>query len=376
MQPIDIDEIRAMDIALNGLTRADLRYTFYHDETNNIKKLHIDGGALNIAEVKVFVLGGIVHRGEPTAIDLASLRKHLRIQDSAREIKLRHLARGDFLEVLSSGKLTVFLRWLVQNNVFVHYSELDPLFWSFVDIVDSILHARTDLARQDPMILKSDLTELLRADLPATVQLFDKYGYPSIAGPDRRAFVEGLLDIVEDHEDLVDHFNYMMLKGVLQAGRNATELAFIEGNVRHLLIEEFASLYRHRLVLFKNSTHVLDEEDTVRDALEAVPLESARAPFKNWRFADSESEPGIQLSDIVAGLLGKMHSYFTENTPEDVYEMREGLSGVSLANALLLRDLIAASNAENIAFQHHVASGYDRLKADMFLRFTDGDYAD
>lgn len=375
MQPIDIDKIRAMDVAINGLTRADLPYTFYHDETNNIKKLHIDGGSLNIADVKVFVLGGIVHAGPPRTVDLTALRQDLRIQASAREIKLKHVARGAFLEILTSDKLSKFLRWLTQNDLFVHYAELDPLFWSFVDIIDSILHAQPQLAGQDPMILKSDLTELLRADLPATVQLFGKYGYPSLTEHARRPFMESLLDIIERNEELIDHFNYTMLKGVLQAGRTSPSLEFIEGNVRHVLIDEFAGFYRHRLILFKYSTHIFDEEYTVRAALEAVPLASGGVPFKNHSFANSEQEPGIQVSDLVAGVLGKMHTYFIETPADEVFEAREALSGVSLDNALLLRDLISASHAENVAFQHHIASGYDRLKTDMFLRFEDGLYA-
>jgi hypothetical protein len=375
MRPMDIDKIRAIDIALHGLTRADLPYTFYHDETNNIKKLHIDRGSLNIADIKVFVLGGIVHAGPPRCIDLAALRQDLRIQSSAREIKLKHVARGSFLEILTSEKLSMFLQWLTQNDLFVHYSELDPLFWSFVDIIDSILHAEPKLIGRDPISLKSDLTELLRADLASTVQLFDRYGYPSLAGHDRHPFMQGLLDIIERNAGLIDHFNYMMIKGVLQAGRTAPSLAFIEGNVRHLLIDEFAGFYRHRLMLFKYAAHILDEEYTVRDALESVPLISGGVPFKNHRFANSEQEPGIQISDVVAGILGKMHTYFAATPAHEVFETREGLSGASLRNALLLRDLISASHAENIAFQHHIASRYDRLKTDMFLRFEDGLYA-
>lgn len=375
MQPIDIDEIRAVDIAMSGLTRVDRTYTFYHDETNNIKKLHIDGGSLNIADIKVFVLGGVVHAGPPRPIDMTGLRQDLRIQATAQEIKLKHIARGDFLEMLTSHKLSKFLRWLGQNEFFVHYAELDPLFWSFVDIIDSILYSRPELGGQHPFALKSDLTELLRADLPSTVQLFDQYGYPSIEPKDRRPFMEGLLEIAERNEALVEPFNFMMLKGLLQAGRHAPSLDFIEGNVRHVLIEQFADFYRHRMMLFKNSAHILDDEYTVRDAIENVPLVSSGAPFKNHRFADSKVEAGIQLSDIVAGVFGKMHSFFTETPAEEVSATRERLSDVSLANALLLRDLISASHSENVAFQQHIASFYDRDKTDRFLRFVDGRYA-
>ena len=47
---IDIDEIRDAHIRMSGLSKADQPYTFYHDETNNIKKLRLDAQGLNVAE--------------------------------------------------------------------------------------------------------------------------------------------------------------------------------------------------------------------------------------------------------------------------------------------------------------------------------------
>ncbi|WP_225161146.1 hypothetical protein [Bradyrhizobium sp. BRP56] len=50
---MDIDELRDAGIRLHGLTKADSVYTFYHDETEYIRRLHIvDDGRLNAAELK------------------------------------------------------------------------------------------------------------------------------------------------------------------------------------------------------------------------------------------------------------------------------------------------------------------------------------
>jgi hypothetical protein len=64
----DIDEFRESQITMYGLTKADESYTFYHDETNNIRKLHVAAQGLNVAELKVFILGGVVHEGAPRPI--------------------------------------------------------------------------------------------------------------------------------------------------------------------------------------------------------------------------------------------------------------------------------------------------------------------
>ncbi|RWK71727.1 MAG: hypothetical protein EOR45_34805, partial [Mesorhizobium sp.] len=62
-----------------------------------------------------------------------------RVQPGASEIKLKHVATGEFLDLLNAPRLEVFLSWLLEQGLFVHYSALDPLYWSIVDIVDSML---------------------------------------------------------------------------------------------------------------------------------------------------------------------------------------------------------------------------------------------
>ena len=137
---VDIDEERDFTIETHGLTGADDVYTFYHDETNNIRKLHVKPDAsLNVPEMKVFVLGGVMHSGAPHEFDLNELRSAMRIQSTADEIKLTHVAKGEFLDVLQSTKLTVYLRWISENGLKIHYQTLDPFFWSVADIIDSIL---------------------------------------------------------------------------------------------------------------------------------------------------------------------------------------------------------------------------------------------
>jgi hypothetical protein len=116
-------------------------------------------------------------------------------------------------------------------------------------------------------------------------------------------------------------------------------------------------------------------EDSIRDCFLATPLTSGGRPVTHYRFADSKAEIGIQISDIVVGVLGKMHSYLTDTSATDVTAARARLSGTSLTNVELLRDLIDASHANNIASLNHVASVHDTGKLDRLLQFADGDYA-
>jgi Protein of unknown function (DUF3800) len=373
---MDIDRLRDKQIQLHQLSRVDTKYTFYHDETNNVRKLHIEAHGLNVAELNVFVLGGVVHEGEPRPLDIWPLRDALRIQKTAHEIKLEHVAKGTFLDLLRSTKLIAFLRWIADNGLMIHYHELDPLYWSTVDIIDSIL-SRID----NPMLvhyhalLKSDLTAVLRSDLAATIGLFHRYSYPGLAPESRKPFLDGLLELLEHNSATLPEFNATMLKGMIQAGRGIDSLAFIEGNPPNLLIDNFSIFYVNRIAIFKYSNHILDMEKSIQDHFTKTPITSGGVPVTHYRFADSKAETGIQLADIIVGVLGKMHTYLTETPWEKVAEVRAALTGASLENAELLRDLISASHDANVAFLHHVASVHDLDKLDLFLRFHDGRYA-
>jgi Protein of unknown function (DUF3800) len=371
----DIDEFRESQIRMHGLTKANESYTFYHDETNNIRKLHVVARGLNVAELKVFVLGGVVHGDAPRPIDIQPLRAAMRIQKTAPEIKLEHVAKGDFLALLRSAKLTIFLRWITDNELMVHYHELDPLYWSIVDIIDSILSKLRDPALiQYHALLKSDLAAILRSNLPATISLFYHYGYPGLAPENRKPFLNELIALLEHYSALLPAQNAIILKQVLKAGRGLDSLDFIEGYPPNMLIDDFSTFYQGRIAVFKHAIHVLDMEESIQDRFLQTPLTSGGKPVTHYRFADSKAEPGIQLADIVVGMLGKMHTYFTETPPDEVAADRANLTGTSLQNVELLRDLLAASEDANIAFLHHVSSMHDLDKLDLFLRFQGGAY--
>lgn len=110
MRMIDVNQLRDPDIALHGLVRADECYTIYYDETNNIRRLHLRADGLNVGEPKCFLIGGIAHRGPVRDLKIEELRQALRIQKTAKEIKLEHVAKGDFLGLLKARKLEIFHR--------------------------------------------------------------------------------------------------------------------------------------------------------------------------------------------------------------------------------------------------------------------------
>jgi hypothetical protein len=373
---MNLNQWRDQQMQFGGVSDFESPSTFYYDETNNVRKLKVNAKGFNVEEVKVFVLGGVLHTGKPRVLELRELRNAMRIQHNVKELKFHHVAKGTFPEILRSKSLTTFLTWLNDCDLLIHYQETDPVYWSIVDIVDSILHGAGDpsLYRAHE-IIKSDLTEILRAEISVTTDLFHRCNYPEISPATKIEFLTGLLDIVSRNKRGLDALNVELLLRILIRGVTLDALVFLEGNEPRLLIDSFATFYAARIAMFSRSTHILDAEDAVQERLSAMQLAKDGSAATHYRFADSTSEPGIQLSDVVVGLLAKMHTFLTQNSMEDVLEFRSGLRGASLENIELLRDCLSRSDAENRAFLQHISTFADREKIDGMLQFADGLYA-
>lgn len=91
---MDVKELREIIIQRNSLQNTDKVYTFYYDETNNIRKLYLKGSGFNVNKTDNFILAGILHEGLSSGSDFSNLFQMLNIQKSAHELKLKHIAKG------------------------------------------------------------------------------------------------------------------------------------------------------------------------------------------------------------------------------------------------------------------------------------------
>jgi hypothetical protein len=262
------------------------------------------------------------------------------------------------------------------SDLIVHYHELDPFYWSIVDIIDSLIPGIGDPRLMLHHVwLKSDLAKVFRVDQSATIEIFRRHGYPGLIPESRKTFLLDLIELFDSHCHAIPDPSAGVLRYMLRAGVDLDELPFIEDSTPHRLIEDFSLFYLTRIAVFNQGTHILDMEESIRDRLEAMSITRGGVPATHFRFVDSKTEPGIQVSDVVVGLIGKMHTYFTQSSAKEVSQVRASLSGTALENADLLRDCISRSDSENLAFLNHVANQHDLKKIDIFLRFLDGSFA-
>ena len=329
---IQIDNLRA---GITPLRNWDLPIKLYHDETNNIRRLSLGELGLNVPDNKTFVIGGIALMPSGEIAGWAQLRKLLNVQPSASEIKFEHLAKGSYEDVLGSRKLASFLQWLLDQNIMVHYSAMDPLYWSILDIIESLRADERIHINECHMELKTELHHAVVQNLLGFLALLHGFGYPNVPRGQVRPFLEAILEFVEGYvpEDR-SAATWLLRQTLRHAARlPALELTFLHDNEPGELIADF-----------KNASHVFDEETFIEKVLAKFELREGTRRLE-YRFADSKAEMGIQLSDVVAGLVGRHFSYLQDHSLTELMRRRAGFTEVQLGNLARLRTLIDRSDA-------------------------------
>lgn len=337
-------------------------YIFYYDETNNIKTFYIRENDFNYTFTANFVLGGLLHQG--AVPDVQPLIDSFKLQKTAKEMKFKHIAFGDFLDCLKSQKLNLFFSFLKDSDLYVHYSSLNILYWSVVDIVDSAI-MNSDAAMQlGPGFvnrMKNDLYKLCRLEIDAVVQLFYAFEYPNIKPEKIGDFIEALSNLFEVYLALPEfHFGLESLRQILKESKKKGELAFVMNEVDHVLLADLTQFYLRPIYTFKNSTHIFDNEDSIREAFSEYRMLDKGVHFKNYSFVDSQDNQLTQLSDIFVGFMGKYTNYRNTHTMEEIKADIDSFSALQLENMKLFIDIINKSDQKNPAFLHATDS-YDEV---------------
>lgn len=354
MVNFDISDVRRMTKILAPTADFDSSFTFYYDETNNIRKFYVRENDFNFSFNSNFVLGGLVYEG--TRPDIKPLFDRLNLQKNIAEVKLRHIAKGEFLDCLKSEKLNIFLRYLLDNDLHIHYSSLNILYWSIVDIVDSAI-ANSEVAMQLGLNfsnhLKNDLYKLSKLEIESVIELFYNFDYPNLKKESILGFIEELTSIFDEYIDTQEfHFGLESLRQILKEAKKRDSLPFIMDEKNYILIENFSQFYLRPIYLFKNSNHIFDNEVAISEILSSYKIIDDSKEIKNYSFVDSESDLFIQASDVFVGLMGKFASYINISLREKIISDFDSLSEKQLSNIDVLINLIDKSHSKNVAFLH------------------------
>ena len=139
---INVAEIKQQISVISGRPPCNDVYTFFYDETGNCRKFSLtdDGYNSESAIENNFILAGVLYPGTDFQVDFDTLYNQLGYCDEQKELKFKHLYHNSksFLEFIGSKRATAFICWLYESGLYVHYSTLNNLYYSLVDIVDPL----------------------------------------------------------------------------------------------------------------------------------------------------------------------------------------------------------------------------------------------
>ncbi len=366
----DMSFVKELVQKLGGITLGQLAspYYMYFDETNNVKSVTANKNAdiqrtLNIDNIQEhFILGGIATKEKEEPLTFDELRKVAGISANSpqQEIKSSSIYHGDFLCVLRSYKLTPILELIRNKHWFIHYSDVNILYYCLVDIIDSLLYnSNYQNLWRDPEIfywLKDEFYRIFVCDLKKNLQTLMQFDYPDVKKSDLHAFREFIAEIIIKYHVNGGKFNQYtaLLVDVLNDSEtHQRDLVFVQDEKKGILIDDFVHFYTTRLSVLSSSNLILDNEGDIIESLKNTPLFMDGEKLKNYQFVDSKSNTYIQLSDVIVGLLSR-YFLFVDKKWDDIKKDLDQLTATALQNLHLLNEILVYSEQENKLFCNQV----------------------
>jgi hypothetical protein len=359
-------------------------YTIFYDETNNIRKLRFTENGLSDDAFKCFVLGGIALEPGAKIEGVEELRQKLHVPANIIEMKFKHVAWGPYESVLTSPRLSVLLQWLLDSRFYIHYCNFSVLHWSILDLVDVLLaHARFADIRHNHSGIKSELHAIVRMDPLGYFRLLRKFSYPNVDSAHISDFLGAvwmhLFSVIfqinrdrnrsQERSAFRNKDSFELFKMLSEAANDfRTSLDLLRADDPETLIGSFAPLFLSRMATFGNAQHVFDEEPSIQKELQGKRIMIGDRDV-SCRFAESKTEPGISVSDLICGFLGKHFTFIEQHSIEELEIKKAGFNKIQLSNVALLAQLIDKANDECEGFLFNSAV-YE--SADKHLWFVDG----
>ena len=364
---INVEEFFTAIEQLHGYKDNGKEYIFYYDETNNYRKVKITEKGLNDFKVMFdnFTLGGICFEKSKER-DNKELIKNLKLQ-TGQELKSKTFFKGKntFKDCIEHKKLNIILNWIL-NNAYVHYSDIDSIYFSVIDIVDSIYN--NPIAKYFPQDLidtfKDELYWAIRSNFEIFLDICKKTDYPNITKEKIKIFCKGLIDIINKEQE--KYTTLELIKDLIEQFINYNDLIFLKDNEERIIMESFYSLRQQRCIIFRNSMHIFDKElvDEQKMNDEYMALNDGNK-LENYKFLDSKHEVNIQISDIIIYVIAKYLKFLTHYPNENVDNTLKSLNEMGKENLTRLIQIINKSNKENIFFLETINSQRINLRRNL-----------
>lgn len=362
----DMSFVKDLVQKLGGINPEQLStsYYMYFDETNNVKSVTVNKNAeiqrtLNIDHVQEhFLLGGIAMKEfeEPMTLDDFKKAINISIKSSMQEIKSGSIYHGDFLHAIRSQKLTPILEFIRSKHWYIHYSDVNILYYCIVDIIDSLLYNSSyQNLWWDPNVffwLKDEFYRIFTSNLQENLERLLKFDYPDVKKKDLHAFREYIAEMILHYHvngGVFNQYTALLVQVLSDSEAHQRDMVFVQDEERGILIDDFVHFYTTRISVLASSHLTLDNEGDIIAYLQKTPLFMDEKLLANHQFVDSKSNTYIQLSDIVVGLLSKYFA-FVDKKWADIKDDLDQLTDTALQNLHLLNEILIYSEQENRLF--------------------------
>ena len=332
-------------------------YTIYCDESSNAIKFRFkdETGKLNVDWRNDFVLAGIAYEGDTPPFDIDELFASFKLQKTVTDAKLGNIAKynGDdvnrFVDILKSKKVNLFLNALWNSNTYIHWSTQSLLYFSLVDIVDSVMNI-TLMSNG----IKNVLYKYVRFDLDYFLEFLARYSYPNIKKEKVEDFCEEFISWIESIEPLSqeDKFCLEFLRQGAKSSKKTGDLTFLTENRDNLLIENFVPIYASRLGEFPSSTIHFDKCGMAEENIDRLTNAFCDIKKPTYDFIDSTENRWIQICDFVSGMIAALLAFVNENDIGKINAALEIFDETQKNNLKLLTQLIRKSSTKNKYFDH------------------------
>ncbi len=343
----------------------DGRYSFFYDETNNAGHVVLNEDGLPAEADKTFVLGGVVLKPGQQIESIDELRRSIKLQSNAGELKFRHVAHGNYEDVLSSRKLASFLAWLTETGACVHYSVVNILYWSLIDIIESLM-GDDPVVMMMHMHLKSELFKVVVRSQAEFMMMLHSFDYPNLAPARVTEFMDEISAFlgrhaVNDRGETAD-----LLRRTISDARHRDSLVFLHSNEPYEVVDNFGLQFAHRVILFKNASHTFDRETSIEKFFKRHELRDG-ARRLDYKFVDSRDSVSIQVADVVAGLFGKHFDFAHRQSMATVRARKSRLTEIQLSNLAAMRALVDRSDEVSPAFLHSITTVDAHAKSNFLM---------
>lgn len=344
-------------------------HSIYCDESMNYRKVLITQNNKKELKHTFFVLGGVI---VPDEVDLRNALPLFPDHDSG-EFKYKYFSkRKDMPDCLLSERFTLLFDFMLDNNIKIHFNAENYLFYSFADIIDSIMMCNS---LEESWEIKSCLYHFLMKSFDDTYDTLIEFEYPSIPKGKENDFLKAITHIYKksfnnnckkgDQEYKTGLFLLDSLEKI-----SVSELPFLADNTPFLLEDTLMHEYLHTATIFINNGVNFDIEQKIQEELSDIEMDYLDK--LNCSFVDSKTSLAIQFSDVVSGFIARLMKYITGLSMDEMSEFIETIKNNTRIKNNLKKFLEIYQKSSDY-YTYSICSKmskYEKLLFDRFLEMV------